>query len=447
MHAPRTSPQSRTVARAPCRSLGDAETRAVLAGPAARRRRAAGADRRRQSATSPSSAPASPACGRRCSPRSATRRRRRRPRGRRRRRPGQRPQRRHLHGLAHARLRHGRRALPRREAAARASSATENSRRHRATIGARAGIDCGWERTGELEIATAAWQVDGLREERGPLRARWASAAHVAGRDELRAEIHSPTYLAGLWHHDAAILDPARLAWGLARAARSVACASSSARRSRRSERVRRRRRAARAVGRAARPARRARHQRLPAAAPPAAAARRARLRLRAHDRAADARRSSSPSAGRAGRRWRTPATCSTTTGSPRTSASCGAAGTRSTTAAAASAGATRTGRTCSPSWPVTSSRPSRSSRGCASPTAGPGVIDTCSRFCQFWGTALDGRVSYVLGYTGLGVAASRFGARVALDLARAARTELTEMDFVRSRPLPFPPEPLLPPA
>ena len=72
------------------------------------------------------------------------------------------------------------------------------------------------------------------------------------------------------------------------------------------------------------------------------------------------------------------------------------------------------------------------------------GVIDTCSRFCQFWGTALDGRVSYALGYTGLGVAASRFGAGVALDLALGRRTELTEMDFVRSRPLPFPPEPLL---
>ena len=41
-------------------------------------------------------------------------------------------------------------------------------------------------------------------------------------------------------------------------------------------------------------------------------------------------------------------------------------------------------------------------------------------------------------------MAASRFGARVALDLALGRRTELTEMDFVRSRPLPFPPEPLL---
>jgi hypothetical protein len=71
-------------------------------------------------------------------------------------------------------------------------------------------------------------------------------------------------------------------------------------------------------------------------------------------------------------------------------------------------------------------------------------VIDTCSRFCQFWGTAVGGRVSYVIGYTGLGAAASRFGALVALNLAYGLRTELTQLDFVRSKPLPFPPEPLL---
>ena len=45
------------------------------------------------------------------------------------------------------------------------------------------------------------------------------------------------------------------------------------------------------------------------------------------------------------------------------------------------------------------------------------GAIDTCSRFSVFFGTALGGRVAYALGYTGLGVGASRFGARVALDL------------------------------
>jgi glycine/D-amino acid oxidase-like deaminating enzyme len=71
------------------------------------------------------------------------------------------------------------------------------------------------------------------------------------------------------------------------------------------------------------------------------------------------------------------------------------------------------------------------------------GVIDTCSRFCPFWGTAYEGRVGYVTGYTGLGVGATRFGARVLLDLLAGRRNELTSLAYVRSKPLPFPPEPL----
>jgi hypothetical protein len=70
-------------------------------------------------------------------------------------------------------------------------------------------------------------------------------------------------------------------------------------------------------------------------------------------------------------------------------------------------------------------------------------VIDTCSRFCAFFGTAHRGRVAYALGYTGLGVGASRFGARVMLDLLSGEPTELTELRLVRSKPVPFPPEPL----
>ena len=61
----------------------------------------------------------------------------------------------------------------------------------------------------------------------------------------------------------------------------------------------------------------------------------------------------------------------------------------------------------------------------------------------MFFGTALGGRVSYAAGYTGLGVGASRFGARVALDLLDGRTTEATELAMVRRRPLPFPPEPL----
>jgi glycine/D-amino acid oxidase-like deaminating enzyme len=71
------------------------------------------------------------------------------------------------------------------------------------------------------------------------------------------------------------------------------------------------------------------------------------------------------------------------------------------------------------------------------------GAIDTCSRFCVTFGRAMGGRAAYAVGYTGLGVVASRFGARVALDLVHGRDTELTRLEMVRSRPIPFPPEPL----
>jgi glycine/D-amino acid oxidase-like deaminating enzyme len=71
------------------------------------------------------------------------------------------------------------------------------------------------------------------------------------------------------------------------------------------------------------------------------------------------------------------------------------------------------------------------------------GLIDSTSRFTPVFGTALGGLVAYSVGYTGLGVAASRFGARVALDLLAGRDTELTRLELVRRKPVPFPPEPL----
>jgi glycine/D-amino acid oxidase-like deaminating enzyme len=71
------------------------------------------------------------------------------------------------------------------------------------------------------------------------------------------------------------------------------------------------------------------------------------------------------------------------------------------------------------------------------------GVIDTCSRFCAFFGTAHGGRLAYAAGYTGLGVGATRFGADVMLDLLAGEETERTRLGMVRSKPVPFPPEPL----
>ncbi|WP_420637941.1 NAD(P)/FAD-dependent oxidoreductase [Candidatus Poriferisocius sp.] len=70
------------------------------------------------------------------------------------------------------------------------------------------------------------------------------------------------------------------------------------------------------------------------------------------------------------------------------------------------------------------------------------GPIGTTTRFTAAWGTAHRGRLVWVGGYTGLGVGASRFGARVALDLLHGAPTERTELAMVRTKPVPFPPEP-----
>jgi glycine/D-amino acid oxidase-like deaminating enzyme len=71
------------------------------------------------------------------------------------------------------------------------------------------------------------------------------------------------------------------------------------------------------------------------------------------------------------------------------------------------------------------------------------GAIDTCSRFSVFFGRAHGGRLVYAMGYTGLGVGASRFGARTALDLLDGRATPATRLKMVRRRPVPFPPEPL----
>jgi glycine/D-amino acid oxidase-like deaminating enzyme len=70
------------------------------------------------------------------------------------------------------------------------------------------------------------------------------------------------------------------------------------------------------------------------------------------------------------------------------------------------------------------------------------GPIDTCSRFCAFFGAARGGTVAYAAGFTGLGVGASRFAADVMLDLLAGEPTERTELRMVRERPIPFPAEP-----
>ena len=71
------------------------------------------------------------------------------------------------------------------------------------------------------------------------------------------------------------------------------------------------------------------------------------------------------------------------------------------------------------------------------------GPIGTTTRFCLDSGSAMGGRVSWSIGYTGMGVGASRFGARIALQRLDHPDDPLLRVRLARSRAFPWPPEPL----
>ena len=58
-------------------------------------------------------------------------------------------------------------------------------------------------------------------------------------------------------------------------------------------------------------------------------------------------------------------------------------------------------------------------------------------------GSALGGRVAWAIGYTGLGIVASRFGARIALDRLDQADSPHMRLRMLRRRSMRWPPEPL----
>jgi glycine/D-amino acid oxidase-like deaminating enzyme len=70
------------------------------------------------------------------------------------------------------------------------------------------------------------------------------------------------------------------------------------------------------------------------------------------------------------------------------------------------------------------------------------GIIATSTRFCMVPGTAFDGRLAWTVGYTGHGVGASRFGARVAIELLGYQPSDILKMKFITSKPIPWFPEP-----
>jgi glycine/D-amino acid oxidase-like deaminating enzyme len=85
----------------------------------------------------------------------------------------------------------------------------------------RRGIDAAWEEPGVIDVATRPHEVPWLAEAAEAARRHGEEVTLLDG-DAVRGEINSPTYLGGQWHHTGgALVDPARLAWGLREAARS----------------------------------------------------------------------------------------------------------------------------------------------------------------------------------------------------------------------------------
>ncbi|MCZ4500132.1 MAG: FAD-dependent oxidoreductase [Marmoricola sp.] len=82
-----------------------------------------------------------------------------------------------------------------------------------ATI-AEEGIDCDFLHAGALSVATLPEQVAGLAEEQAQAAA-YGQVLTLLDAADVRERVASPTYLGALHDPDSAILEPARLAWGL----------------------------------------------------------------------------------------------------------------------------------------------------------------------------------------------------------------------------------------
>jgi len=310
-----------------------------------------------------------------------------------------------------------------------------------ATI-SRYGIDCGSERTGELGVAVADWQADDLAAGAEACRALGIDAELLDG-PATRAVVDSPTYRAGLLLPTRTImLDPARLAWGLRAAAEKLGVRfhdHSSVRSIRRSASgVEVRTDAGLVSARGCVVA-------TNAFRPPVRGIRRSVAPVYDHVLATEplgaAQRESLGWAGRQGvgdagnqfHYYRL---------TPDDRILWGGwdalyhFGNRVGPAVEHNDDTTRTlARHFLATFPQL--------EGIRFSHRWAGPIATTSRFTCAWGTTHGGRVAWAAGYTGLGVGASRFGARVALDLAEGRRTERTALEMVRKRPIPFPPEPL----
>ncbi|KAB1905526.1 FAD-dependent oxidoreductase [Micromonospora sp. AMSO1212t] len=308
-------------------------------------------------------------------------------------------------------------------------------------------IDCDLERTGELAVAVEPYQLDGLAAD-AELARRYGHDVRLLDRDEVRAEVASPTYLGGMWDADrVALLDPAKLAWGLRRAALDLGVRVHEHTRVTGLARDGATLRATTAGG--------------TDAAPGAVRARQVVLATNAF-----------PPLLRRLRSWVVPVYDYALMTEPLTAAQRDAIGWRHRQGLADTGNQFHYYRLTADNrilfggydaiyhygnrvTPALEQREATFTAlashffatfpqldGLRFSHRWGGVIDTCTRFCAFFGTAYEGRLAYAAGFTGLGVGATRFGARVTLDLLSGTETPLTRLDLVRSKPLPFPPEP-----
>jgi glycine/D-amino acid oxidase-like deaminating enzyme len=308
----------------------------------------------------------------------------------------------------------------------------------------RYGIDCDFARTGELNVATAGWQWRALQDEYLAATARGAGDLVLLDQDAVRAEVASPTYLGGLWDRTGcAMLDPARLVWGLRAACESLGVrfyenspveridtTGPSVRLHTWRGRVDARRVALAAGAHGTALLRRLRHFVVPVydyvlMTEPLSDAQLASIGWRHRQGIGDA--------GNQFHYYRLTADNRILWGGYDAVYYNGGRITpehdqRAATFEVLAANFFRT-------FPQLADVRFTHKWG--------GVIDTCSRFSGFFGTAHGGRLAYAIGYTGLGVGATRFGAQVMLDLLGGEPTELTRLRMVRRKPVPFPPEPV----
>lgn len=312
------------------------------------------------------------------------------------------------------------------------------------------GIDCDWERTGELSVATEPYQVAELTAEAVRARA-YGHDVRLLNTNVVRAQVSSPTYLAGLWTLDrTALLDPAKLAWGLRRA-----CLSLGVR-----------------IHEHTRVTRLGRHgagMTLRTVAGPAARAAVGAVRARQVVLATNA----FPPLLRRLRAYLAPVYDYALVTEPLSVGQLAAVGWARRQGVADRGNQFHYYRLTADNRilfggydaiyhfgnrvaPALEQRPATFATlanhffttfpqlaGVRFSHRWGGVIDTCTRFCAFYGTAYRGRLAYATGFTGLGVGATRFAARVMLGLLDGGEPELTSLRLVRSRPVPFPPEPV----